>query len=223
MTAIIGKKIGMTRIFRPDGTAVGVTVVQAGPCTVTQIKNKEKDGYKSIQIGYGINKKLSKPISGHLKESQVVSKILKEFRLDDEIIKAANELETPTDNKIIDYQIGDKITIENFKIGEIVKVTGKSKGKGFAGTVKRHGFTTGPKTHGSCNYRKPGSIGDTGPQRVLKGKRMGGHMGAKMITTPSVEIIDIDNDKNLLILKGAIPGPNKGVVVIRDFADSRYS
>jgi large subunit ribosomal protein L3 len=205
MKALIGKKIGMTRIFDQDGKASPVCIVQAGPCPITQIKSKEKEGYNSIQIAYGTSRNVKKPQINHLKKANIKTKNIIEVR--DFVFNN----ETPE-------KIGDLLSVDLFNIGDKVIITGTSKGKGFAGGVKRHGFTTGPKTHGSCNYRKPGSIGDTGPQRVLKGKRMAGHMGNQKITVSGVKIVDIDKDKNMLVLRGSVPGANNGILYIKSEA-----
>lgn len=201
MKAIIGTKLGMTQVVNEAGHLVPVTLVEAGPCTVTQIKNIEKDGYSAIQLGYGESKKLNKAQTGHLKQAASSSKKLREFRTED--VPAAAELE-----------VGAKITVENFEEGDVVKVTAISKGKGFAGTIKRHNFSRGPETHGSHNTRGPGSIGSMYPQKVFKGKKMAGHMGAEQVTTRGLKVAYLDADSNIIGIKGAVPGPNKGIVYI---------
>ncbi len=198
MKTIIGKKLGMTQIVNDLGQLVPVTLIEAAPCTVTQIKTSERDGYMAIQLGYGETKKLNKAQQGHLKQAAVSSKKLQEVRLEAEA----------------EFQIGDKITIENFTEGDVVKVTAISKGKGFAGTIKRHNFSRGPASHGSHNVRGPGSIGSMYPQKVFKGKKMAGHMGAKQVTTRGLKIAYIDPSSNIIGIKGAVPGPNKGLVTI---------
>ncbi len=198
MKTIIGKKLGMTQIVNDLGQLVPVTLIEAAPCTVTQIKTSEKDGYMAIQLGYGETKKLNKAQQGHLKQAAVSSKKLQEVRLENE-----TELE-----------IGAKITIESFTEGDVVKVTAISKGKGFAGTIKRHNFSRGPVSHGSHNVRGPGSIGSMYPQKVFKGKKMAGHMGAKQVTTRGLKVAYIDLATNIIGIKGAVPGPNKGLVTI---------
>ena len=180
---------------------VPVTLVEAGPCTVTQLKTVEKDGFSAVQLGFNEDKKLRKPQIGHLKQSGASSKVLKEFKLD------------PSSTE--ELSLGDQITVENFSTGDKVKVTAVSKGKGFAGTIKRHNFSRGPSSHGSHNIRQPGSIGSTYPQKVLKGKKMAGHMGARQVTTRGLEVAYLDIAKNLIGIKGAIPGPNKATVVIK--------
>jgi large subunit ribosomal protein L3 len=198
MKTIIGKKLGMTQIVNNDGRMVPVTLVEAKPCTVTQIKTIEKDGYSAVQLGYGESKKLNKAQIGHLKQAASSSKKLKEFRTE-----ADSELE-----------IGSEISIESFEEGDVVKVTAISKGKGFAGTIKRHNFSRGPESHGSHNIRGPGSIGSMYPQKVFKGKKMAGHMGAEKVTTRGLKVAYLDAASNIIGIKGAVPGPNKGIVYI---------
>lgn len=198
MKAIIGKKLGMTQVVNGDGHLVPVTLVEAGPCTITQLKTSEKDGYSAIQLGYGESKKLNKAQTGHLKQAASSSKVLKEFRLEEDS----------------DFEIGSKLTIEEFEEGDVVKVTAISKGKGFAGTIKRHNFSRGPSSHGSHNIRGPGSIGSMYPQKVFKGKKMAGHMGAEQVTTRGLKVAYLDSAANIIGIKGAIPGPNKGIVYI---------
>lgn len=198
MKAIIGKKLGMTQVVNGDGHLVPVTLVEAGPCTITQIKTSEKDGYSAIQLGFGESAKLNKAQKGHLKQAASSSKVLKEFRLDSDA----------------ELEIGSKLTIEEFEEGDVVKVTAISKGKGFAGTIKRHNFSRGPSSHGSHNVRQPGSIGSTYPQKVLKGKKMAGHMGAEQVTTRGLKVAYLDAASNIIGIKGAVPGPNKGIVYI---------
>jgi large subunit ribosomal protein L3 len=197
---IIGRKLGMTQIFRDNGVVEAVTVVEAGPCAVTQVKTMANDGYSAAQLGFGENKRLNSPQRGHLKEVGQF-KYLREFRVAD-------------DEKI---EVGDKVDVSLFKAGDVVDVTGVSKGKGFAGVVRRYHFAGGPKTHGqSDRHRHPGSIGaTTSPGRVLKGMRMAGHMGNKKITVSHLEIFDIDPDRNLLLVRGAVPGSRNGLLLIR--------
>ena len=199
MKVIIGTKIGMTQIISQDGTVTPVTILQAGPATVTQVKTVETDGYNAVQLGYGQGKNLSKSVSGHVKKAGVTPKILKEFRTED----------TP------DYKAGDTLTVENFELGDKVTVTGTSKGKGFAGTVKRWNFNESRNTHGfKGNIRRVGSIGSMYPQKVFKGKRMPGRMGHDQVTVKNLVVAYIDKDNNLLGVKGAVPGPNKGIVTV---------
>lgn len=188
---LIGRKVGMTQVFLPDGTMVGVSVVQIAPNTVTRIRTADRDGYTAVQIGAGERKKLTKPVAGQLKDLPRVRDI-REFRLDD----------------VDGYSVGQELKVgEIFTEGELVDVTGISKGQGFAGTVKRHNFSRGPKTHGSDNYRKPGSIGPgTTPGRVYKGLRMGGHMGSDRVTIKKLRVVRVDADRNLILVRGSVPG-----------------
>ena len=197
---ILGKKIGMTQIFAEDGTLVPVTAIEAGPCVVTQIKTSAKEGYDAIQLGFGEAKKLNKPQQGHLKQLGSF-KYLREFRIKD-----------PSE-----VSLGQKVSVEIFQPGELVDVTGTSKGRGFAGVVKRHHFAGGPKSHGqSDRHRAPGSIGaGTDPGRVIKGLRMAGHMGNERVTVKNLKVIRVDPNRNLLLVKGAVPGPRNGLLSIR--------
>ena len=200
MKALLGTKIGMTQIISEDGRAVPVTLIQAGPVTVTQVKSVESDGYTAVQVAYGEGKNLSKAVAGHTKPAQVTPKHIREFRVAD----------LPEDLKI-----GDAIDVSQFQLGDIVDATGTSKGKGFAGTVKRHNFNTSKSTHGgNGNVRKPGSIGSMYPQKVFKGKRMAGRMGHERVTVKNLEVAYVDATNNLIGLKGAVPGPNKGLIII---------
>lgn len=196
---VLGRKLGMTQIFRDDGRAEAVTVVEAGPCVIVQIKTEGKEGYNAAQLGFGKAKKLISPQKGHLKELGEF-KYLREFRLDD------------TDG----INVGDSVDVSLFQPGDLIDVTGVSKGKGFAGTVKRHGFAGGPKTHGqSDRHRAPGSIGaGSSPGRVLKGTRMAGHMGNERVTVRKLEVIKTDPERNLLLVKGAVPGGKNGLLLI---------
>ncbi|HLV10219.1 MAG TPA: 50S ribosomal protein L3 [Halanaerobiales bacterium] len=199
---IIGKKIGMTQIFNEDGTVTPVTVVQAGPCVITQKKTAELDGYNAVQMGFEDKKeyKTNKPLKGHFERAAVKpKKHLKEFR------------DFPDDVKE-----GDRITVDRFKKGEMVDVTGVSKGKGFAGTIKRYNFARGPMTHGSHNYRAPGSIGSTDAARVFKGQKLPGRMGSDQVTIQNMEIAKVDEDQNLLLIKGSIPGPKNGIIYVKE-------
>lgn len=197
---IIGKKLGMTQIFRDDAKAEAVTAIEAGPCTVTQVKTAAKDGYNAAQLGFGDTKRLKSPERGHL-EGLGQFKYLQEFRIGD--------------NEAI--EVGQRIDASLFKAGDLVDITGVSKGKGFAGVVKRHHFAGGPKTHGqSDRHRAPGSIGaTTSPGRVFKGQRMAGHMGNRRVTVRHLEVIEADPARNLLLVKGAVPGARNGLLLIR--------
>ena len=201
MQVILGTKIGMTQIIGEDGVVTPVTILQAGPATVTQIKTVESDGYNAVQLGYGQGKNLSKAVSGHVKKAgeDLQPKVLKEFRT----------VDTP------DAKTGDILTVEQFNLGDKVTVTGISKGKGFAGTVKRWNFNEARNTHGfKGNIRKVGSIGSMYPQKVFKGKRMPGRMGHDQVTVKNLVVAYIDKENNLLGVRGAVPGPKKGIVTI---------
>jgi large subunit ribosomal protein L3 len=193
----------MTQLFSEDGTVTGVTVVSAGPCVVCQTKTDDVDGYNAVQLGYeDIRDKVStKPLRGHYKKAGTATKrFLREERLD----------------RAPEVEVGDTVTVEQFQEGDIVDVVGTSKGRGFAGTIKRHGFHRGPSTHGSRNVRQPGSIGcSASPGRVFKGKRMSGHYGAVRHTTKNLRVMRVDTDRNLLFIKGAVPGPRNGFVQVR--------
>ena len=197
--AILGKKIGMTQIFDENGRVIPVTVVEAGPCTVVQVKTKDADGYEAIQLGFGEvkEKKLIKPTKGHFTKANVTpKKHLREFRLEE-----------------ISYNVGDEIKADIFTAGESVDVTGTSKGKGFQGVIKRHGQSRGPMGHGSMYHRRPGSMGSTStPGRVYKGKNLPGHMGVETVTVQNLEIVKVDMDKNVILIKGSVPG-NKGAIL----------
>ena len=200
LQGFLGKKIGMTQIFREDGRVVPVTVIQAGPCVVTQVKTKETGGYEAVQLGFGDVKRRNKPESGHLKNSRL-SQYLREVGTDD----------------TSEFEVGQAIGVDIFEAGEKVDVIGTSKGRGFAGVMKRWNFGGGPRTHGqSDRARAPGSIGGgTTPGKVYKGLKMGGHMGNRRITVKGLEIIEIDSERNLLLVKGGIPGATNSLVQIR--------
>ena len=196
---IIGKKIGMSQVFGDNGKVEAVTVIEAGPCLVTQIKTADKEGYGAVQLGFGTAKKLSKAEQGHLKELGKLRE-LREFRMDN----------------TAEVKVGDKVDVSQFQTGDIVNVIGVSKGKGFAGVVKRHGFHGGPKTHGQTDrHRAPGAIGaTTSPGRVLKGMRMAGHMGDERVTVKGLKVYRTDSEHNLLIVQGAVPGNKNGLLLI---------
>ena len=191
---ILGKKLGMSQLFDDNGNAVPVTLIQAGPCKITQLKTPSLDGYSAVQIGYGLTREklLNKPHRGHLaKSGDNLLKYLKEYRVDE------------TSN----YQLGNSITVKNFEVGQKVDISGKSMGRGFAGYQKRHGFSRGPMSHGSKNHRQPGSTGaGTTPGRIYPGKRMAGRYGGKNITTKGLLVVKVDDTKNLIIVKGSVPG-----------------
>lgn len=195
---ILGRKVGMTQIFEKDGSTIGVTGVETGPCTIIQVKTQEKDGYAAIQVGFGQVKRPSSPLKGHLK-GQPAHRYLREFQVADASA----------------YQVGQTLSVAEFQEGERVKVCGISKGKGFAGGVKRYHFKGGPKSHGqSDRHRAPGSVGTTHPGRVLKGKRMAGHMGDERVSTRNLKVVRVYPERNLLLLRGAVPGARNGLVML---------
>ena len=198
--AMLGKKIGMTQVFRGDGRVVAITVVQAGPCTITQVKTEETDGYQAVQVGFTEVKRLNKPLRGHLGRAGLF-RYLRELPVDG----------------LEGLRLGEQIKVDLFQPGEKVDVIGTSKGRGFQGVMKRHGFHGGPRTHGqSDRARAPGSIGaTTTPARVLKGKKMAGHMGNTRVTVKNLEVIQVDLERNLLMLKGGVPGAPNGLLLIR--------
>ncbi|MCE2403615.1 MAG: 50S ribosomal protein L3 [Dehalococcoidia bacterium] len=197
---MLGKKVGMTQVFTPEGRVVPVTVIQAGPCAVTQVKTVERDGYQAAQVGYGSVKRLNKPMRGHLGRAGLF-RHLREFAVD------GTE----------DLEVGQQIKVDLFESGEKVDVVGTSKGLGFQGGMKRHGFHGGPRTHGqSDRARAPGSIGaGTYPGRVFKGKKMAGHTGAVRVTVKNLEVVDVDAERDLLFLKGGVPGAPNDLIVIK--------
>jgi large subunit ribosomal protein L3 len=216
INGIIGRKVGMTQIFAADGMVTPVTVIKAGPCIVVQKKTAAgADGYDAVQVGLVDEKpvklkNVTKPMRGHFEKTGggiPPTRILKEFRLDD----SAGEM-----------NVGDKILVDQFADGDVVEVVGKSKGRGFAGTVKRHHFNRGPESHGSMNVRAPGSIGASAyPSRVVKGMRSSGHMGDARITVKGLTVAKVDAENNLLMIRGAVPGPNGSVVVVKKAARQR--
>ena len=203
MKGILGKKIGMTQIFTEHGEVLPVTVVEAGPVVVTQIKTTENDGYTAIQVGFqdAKEKSLNKPQKGHLAAANTLKKHLKEFRVD----------------SVEEYTVGQEINADLFAAGELIDVTGISKGKGFQGPIKRHGQSRGPETHGSRYHRRPGSMGACSyPGRVFKNKKLAGHMGSVKVTVQNLEVVRVDADKNFILVKGAIPGAKGSVVTIKE-------
>ena len=202
--AILTTKVGMTQVFSEDGVLTPVTVLQAGPCVVTQVKTVENDGYSAVQVGFGdIREKLvNKPKKGHFAKAGVTAKrFLKEFRLED----------------AESYTVGQEIKADVFAAGDKVDATAKSKGKGFQGAIKRHGQSRGPMAHGSKYHRHAGSNGSaTTPGRVFKGKHMPGHMGAVRVTVQNLEVVSVDAEKNLILVKGAVPGPKKSLVMLKE-------
>ncbi|MCI6737620.1 50S ribosomal protein L3 [Intestinibacter sp.] len=205
MKGLLGKKVGMTQIFTEQGEVIPVTVVEAGPVVVTQIKTTEKDGYTAIQVGFedAKEKALNKPQKGHLAAANTLKKHLKEFRVD----------------SVDGYTVGQEIKADLFAAGELIDVTGISKGKGFQGPIKRHGQSRGPETHGSRYHRRPGSMGACSyPGRVFKNKKLAGHMGSVKVTVQNLEVVRVDADKNFILVKGAIPGAKGSVVTIKEAA-----
>ena len=200
---ILGKKLGMSQLFDEKGNAVPVTLIQAGPCSVTQLKTSSVDGYSAVQIGFGIakDKLLNKPKKGHLaKSGGNLLRHLREYRVDE----------------TSEYELGSQITVNNFEVGQKVDISGKSMGRGFAGYQKRHGFSRGPMSHGSKNHRQPGSTGaGTTPGRIYPGKRMAGRYGGKKITTKGLIVVKVDNEKNLIVVKGSVPGKPGSLLNIR--------
>jgi large subunit ribosomal protein L3 len=206
---ILGRKHGMTQIFDEKGEVIPVTVIEAGPCVVVQKKTTETDGYNAIQVGFGDvkEKRLTKPLIGHFKKAGVPFKrYLREFRLDD----------------VSGYEVGSEIKVDIFKPGDRVDVTGISKGKGFAGVVKRYGANRGPMSHGSKYHRRVGSMGaTTDPGRTFKGKIMPGHMGHERVTIQNLEVVKVDPELNLLLVKGSVPGPKGSLLIIKDSVKSK--
>jgi large subunit ribosomal protein L3 len=200
---LIGRKLGMTRVFGDDGTVVPVSVIEATPNTLTRLRTPEQDGYAALQLGAGVARRQTKPVAGqfkHLEREQQKPARIREFRVDS------------TDG----YEVGQTREDSLLEVGELVDVTGVSKGKGFTGTIARHNFKRGPKTHGSNNYRQPGSVGaGTTPGRVFKGTKMSGHMGDEQVTVKKLQVVRIDADRNLLLLKGAVPGARNALLLVR--------
>ena len=203
MKGILGRKVGMTQIFTEAGEVVPVTVVEAGPVVVTQVKTIENDGYNAVQVGFvdAKEKSLNKPQKGHLAAANTLKKHLKEFRVE----------------SVDAYTVGQEIKADVFAAGEMIDVTGISKGKGFQGPIKRHGQSRGPESHGSRYHRRPGSMGACSyPGRVFKNKKLAGHMGSVKVTVQNLEVVRVDADKNFILVKGAIPGAKGSVVTIKE-------
>ncbi len=200
---LIGRKLGMTRIFGDDGTVVPVSVIQATPNSITRLRTPEQDGYAALQVGAGTARRVTKPVAGQFKElAKELQKpaAVREFRVD----------------SVEGYEVGQSLDVSLFEPGELVDVTGVSKGHGFTGTIARHHFKRGPKTHGSTNYRAPGSIGaGTTPGRVFKGTRMGGHMGDERVTVKKLKVVKVDAERNLILVKGAVPGARNGLLLVQ--------
>ena len=203
MKGILGRKIGMTQVFTEQGEVIPVTVVEAGPVVVTQVKTIEKDGYNAVQVGFidAKEKSLNKPQKGHLAAANTLKKHLKEFRVE----------------SVDAYTVGQELKADIFTTGEMIDVTGISKGKGFQGPIKRHGQSRGPESHGSRYHRRPGSMGACSyPGRVFKNKKLAGHMGSVKVTVQNLEVVRVDADKNFILVKGAIPGAKGSVVTIKE-------
>lgn len=200
---LIGRKLGMTRVFGDDGTVVPVSVIQATPNTITRLRTPEQDGYAALQLGAGSARRVTKPVAGQFKtlaKDQQKPADVREFRVD----------------AVDEYEVGQTLDVSLFEPGELVDVTGVSKGHGFTGTIARHHFKRGPKTHGSDNYRKPGSIGaGTTPGRVFKGTPMGGHMGDERVTVKKLKVVKVDAERNLILVKGAVPGARNGLLLVQ--------
>ena len=200
---LIGKKIGMTQIFNEEGKVIPVTVIEAGPCVVSQVKTEETDGYNSIQLGFGAIKesKVNKPERGHFTKANIApARYLREFRVD----------------SIEDVKVGDELKADIFMAGDKIDIQGTSKGKGFQGVIKRHGQHRGPMGHGSMYHRRPGSMGSTStPGRVFQGKKLPGHMGAETVTIQNLEVIKVDLDKNIILVKGSVPGAKGSILKIK--------
>lgn len=198
---MIGRKLGMTQVFDETGEVHPVTVIETGPCVVTQIKTMAKEGYDAIQLGFGLDKRLNQPEQGHRRPSGFMSRTLLEVGTTDDT----------------EFTVGQVIKADTFGVGEVVDVIGTSKGRGFQGGVKRHGFRGGPKTHGqSDRHRAPGSIGSSAtPGRVFKGLKMAGHMGHERVTIQNLTVLRVDVGRNLLLVRGSVPGPNKGTVIVQ--------
>lgn len=203
MKALITRKLGMTSTISPDGTVSAVTLLSASPCVITQIKSVDTDGYSSVQVGFEQSKRTNKAQENHYKKSGIMPKVVREFRTE--------SIELPEDLKV-----GSTLTAEVFSVGDVVEVTGTSKGKGFAGTIKRHNFKRQRKTHGGKgNTRKVGSIGSMYPQRIFKGKKMSGHMGNDRVTVKNLKIALVDAEKGILAVTGAVPGPKQSIVLVK--------
>ena len=202
MKAIIGKKVGMTQIFDENGYVIPVTVIEAGPCTVAQVKSVETDGYNAVQLGFGEvkDKHINKPEKGHFAKSKLAAKKhLREFRVE-----------------TADVKVGEEVKADVFAAGDKIDVQGTTKGKGFQGVIKRHGQSRGPMGHGSMYHRRPGSMGSTStPGRVFKGKKLPGHMGVQTVTIQNLDVVRVDMDKNVLLVKGSVPGPKGAILKIK--------
>jgi large subunit ribosomal protein L3 len=201
MKALLTRKVGMTSTIAEDGVVQAVTLLSASPCVITQVKTVDTDGYTSVQLGAEESKKLSKPQIGHVKAAGIMPKIMREFRVDE-----------ITD----DLKVGEKISADVFVVGDSVDATGTSKGKGWAGTIKRHNFHRGRKTHGGGSYRRPGSIGSMYPQHIFKGTKMAGQMGHEQVTVKNLKVALVDMENNVIGVTGAVPGPRKGIIILKE-------
>jgi large subunit ribosomal protein L3 len=204
LKALVTRKIGMTSVIGDNGALNAVTLLSASPNVITQVKNHEADGYQAVQVGFEEVKKekLGKAIAGHLKASGATPKIIREFKINGDVPE--------------DLKVGASLSADLFEVGDIVDVTGTTKGKGFAGTIKRHNFKRGRKTHGGRSYRRPGSIGSMYPQHILKGKKMAGQMGHVQVTTKKVKVAIVNKDMNVIGVIGSVPGPRKGIVLLKE-------
>lgn len=201
MKALITRKVGMTSTIADDGTVTAVTLLSASPCVITQVKTSEKDGYQAVQLGFEEGKNIAKAQAGHFKAAGISPKIVREVRVD-EITE--------------DLKVGEKLNTEVFSVGDEIDVTGTSKGKGWAGTIKRHNFHRGRKTHGGRSYRRVGSIGSMYPQKIFKGKKMAGQMGNEQVTVKNLKVALVDPQNNIIGVTGAVPGPRQSIVVIKE-------
>jgi len=201
MKALIARKVGMTSTIADDGVVTAVTLLSASPCVITQVKTDETDGYTAVQLGFEESTKLGKAAKGHFMPSKVLPKVIREFRVP-EITE--------------EIKVGEKISADVFSVGDTVQVTGISKGKGWAGTIKRHNFHRGRKTHGGRSYRRPGSIGSMYPQHIFKGTKMAGQMGHEQVTVRNLKVALVDLERNVIGVTGAVPGPRKGIITVRE-------
>lgn len=203
MKALIARKVGMTSTIAEDGSVQAVTLLSASPCVITQVKTDEVDGYTAVQLGFEDQKetRINKPQQAHFKDAGIMPKIVREFRVE-EVTE--------------DLKVGEKISPEVFSIGDVIDVVGTSKGKGWAGTIKRHNFHRGRKTHGAGSYRRPGSIGSMYPQKIFKGKKMAGQMGDERVTVKNLKVAFVDTENNIIGVTGAVPGPRKGIILVKE-------
>jgi len=201
MKALITRKVGMTSTIADDGVVQAVTLLSASPCVITQVKTTENDGYQAVQLGFEEGKNIAKAQAGHFKAAGQTPKVVREFRVE-EITE--------------DLKVGESVNAEIFSVGDEIDVTGTSKGKGWAGTIKRHNFHRGRKTHGGRSYRRVGSIGSMYPQKIFKGKKMAGQMGNEQVTVKNLKVVLVDTEHNIIGVTGAVPGPRKGIVTIRE-------